>query len=107
MGALVPLPRSPRRARLSPVRAPSRPAASPAAIGWPPAGAARSYLGERPGCTLVPSPRDASEPRDPGQVRPRRPPGGAEGERERDGEPRRRVRACVEERESEGVCVSD
>lgn len=29
MGALVPLPRSPRRARLSPVRAPSRPAASP------------------------------------------------------------------------------
>ncbi|XP_027279030.1 proline-rich protein 2-like [Cricetulus griseus] len=77
-------PASPR-----PVRPPG-PHPPPVAIGWPPAGAARSYLGERPGCTLVPAPRDASEPWDPGQVRPRRPPGGAEGEREREGEPRRR-----------------
>lgn len=53
------------------------------------------------------APWDASKRQDPGQVRLRRPLGGAEGEREREGEPRRRVRACVEERESEGVCVSD
>lgn len=53
------------------------------------------------------TPWDASKRQDPGQVRLRRPLGGAEGEREREGETRRRVRACVEERESEGVCVSD
>lgn len=53
------------------------------------------------------APWDASKRQDHSQVRLWRPLGGAEGEREREGEPRRRVRACVEERESEGVCVSD
>jgi hypothetical protein len=55
MGALQLLPRSPRRAAPASPRPvhPPGPQPSPAAIGCPPAGAARSYLGERPDCTLV------------------------------------------------------
>lgn len=55
MGALRLLPRSPRRAAPASPRpvSPPGPQPSPAAIVYPPAGAARSYLGERPGCTLV------------------------------------------------------
>ncbi|XP_055451902.1 collagen alpha-1(III) chain-like [Psammomys obesus] len=48
-------PASPRPGR------PPGPQPPPAALGWPPAGAARSYLGERPGCAPVPAPREAGE----------------------------------------------
>lgn len=110
MGALRLLPRSPRRA------APRPPLPGPFALSARSLPRRRSVILPRAPRALTSgsgraapwsAPWDASERQDPGQVRLWRPLGGAEGEREREGEPRRRVRACVEERESEGVCVSD